>query len=418
MIRSIEPRGPVTALLSLPGSKSLTARALVCAALASGRSRLANASECDDTNRLANALNQLGVLARRSGDDMIVEGTGGRLSAPRFPIPAGNGGTVLRFLAAVAALAAGRTQFTADPRMTERPMTPLFGALRALGVEASQDEVLARYTIGGGGLRGGHLRVASDRSSQFLSALLLVSPYAKGDVTLEAEGETVSRPYLVATTAVMREFGVDVERPDERTFRVRSGRPYQPRRYVIEPDASGASPLFAAAAIAGGAVEVRGLLRVSVQGDAMFPDVLRAMGCTVGETAEGLRVACTGDLRGVDVDMNGMPDAVPALAVAALFASGPTRIRNVAHLRFKESDRLAALAEELRRCGGNVEVHDDGLIVIPAPLHGAEFDPRDDHRLAMSLALIGLRVPGVAVRRAECVSKSFPGFWDHFDRLR
>jgi 3-phosphoshikimate 1-carboxyvinyltransferase len=415
MIREIRTSGPVDAAINVPGSKSMTNRALVCAALARGTSTIVNASDSEDTALMANGLNQLGVLARRKEQTWEVEGTGGRLFAPRYPIPVGNAGTTFRFLCSVAALGEGTTVFTTDPRMADRPIDDLFEPLRALGVAVSGEGT--RFSVTGGGMRGGRITVRSGKSSQFLSSLLLAAPYVEGEVVIEVEGEVSSRPYLEMTLDVMRHFGVRVERPDARSFRFRSGQRYVPGRCDIEADASGASYFFAAAAITGGTVLVRSIRRRSLQGDTGFLSILGRMGCTVLENDDGVRVSGGAELQGIDADLNTMPDLVPTLAVTALFARGTTRIRNVAHLRFKESDRLNALVEELGRIGATVVAHDDGLEITPGAYRGAQLDTHEDHRLAMSFALIGLRIPGISVENPGVVKKSFPRFWEEFERL-
>ena len=364
---------------------------------------------------MANGLNQLGVLVRKSGDGLIVSGTGGRLFAPKFPIPVGNAGTTLRFLISLAALAEGKTLFESDMRMSERPIDDLFGALRQLGVRT---EVFGtRYTVHGGDFRGGTTSLQGGKSSQFLSSLLMVSPHANEDVRIEVGDKLTSAPYVDATIAVMENFGMRVQCVDHTWYSVKSGQRYAPTEYDVEPDASGASYFFAAAAIVGGEVLVEGLKRESLQGDLKFVDVLEQMGCSVTYGATGIKINSSGVLRGIDIDMNSMPDVVPTLAVTALFADGPTRIRNVAHLRYKESDRLQSLASELQKLGASVTLKEDGLEIAPSPLRGAQLDTYDDHRLAMSFALAGLKVPGVRFENPECVKKSFPTFWREFEKL-
>ena len=273
--------------------------------------------------------------------------------------------------------------------------------------------------VNGGGLRGGHAPIDARRSSQFVSAVLLAAPYAREDVVLEpVGGMVVSRPYVDLTLAVMRDFGAEAawEGP---ALRVAAGRGYRGRRYEVEPDASAAAYPFAAAAIAGGSVCVPGLGSDSLQADLALVDVLERMGCRV---ERGTRAICVsrpvgGELRGVDVDMNAMPDAVLALSVVALFASGPTRIRNVANLRIKETDRLAALERELAKLGGGARAGADDLEIEPGPLRGAAIDTYDDHRMAMAFALAGLRVPGVRIRDPGCVAKTWPDYFEALERL-
>jgi 3-phosphoshikimate 1-carboxyvinyltransferase len=417
--RRIVPCGPVHGPFHVPGSKSLTNRALVCAALARGTSVLLNASDSQDSALMANGLNQLGVLVRREGSRWEVEGKGGKLYAPRFPIPVGNAGTTLRFFLALSGLAEGRVILEGSPRMRERPNEELIDVLQKGGIAVRQDPEFSRYEVTGGTFRGGRLSIKQDRSSQFLSALLLIAPRASAPVEVLVEGPRISGPYVRMTLEVMRAFGAVVENrpPSGGSFSVQAPQKYAAREYAIEPDASGASYGLGAAAITGGEVLVEGLRLASSQGDAAFSRLLAQMGCAVEESAQGLRLTGTRALTGIDVEMNGMPDAVPTLAAVALFAATPTRIRNVAHLRFKESDRIDALATEFRKLGGSVVVYEDGLEITPTPLHGGTVATYDDHRMAMAAALIGLRVPGVEVENPACVQKSFPLFWVEFDRL-
>ena len=418
MIKEIAPGGPVRGRVRVPGSKSYTNRALICAALAQGASTLLNASDSNDSERMGIGLNQLGVLVRPSGNGTLVEGTGGRLDAPKFPIKVGNAGTTFRFLLSLATLAKGTVVLEGSERMGQRPVDDLLRGIESLGgvVKAFPEQV--RFEVQGGSLAGGHVVLRADKSSQFLSSLLMVAPYAAKDVRIDIEGEVSSASYLAMTLEVMGAFGVEVERPGEGTLCVRAGRRYRPTDYAVETDASGATYPFGAAAVTGGEVVVEGLSGASGQGDIGFLDVLKHMGCTVESVAGGVKVCGARKLKGVDVDMNSMPDAVPTVAVLALFAESPSRIRNVGHLQYKESDRLRAIAGELEKLGARIELLDDGIAVTPAPLKGALLDTFDDHRLVMSFSLIGLRVPGVRIENPECVRKSFPGYWDEFAKLR
>jgi 3-phosphoshikimate 1-carboxyvinyltransferase len=414
--RTIKLTGPVHGTMSVPGSKSLANRALVCAALARGVSSLRNASDSTDTAMMINGLNQLGVLARPSGDQLQVEGTGGKLYAPRFPIPVGNAGTTLRFLLSVAARAEGVTHFEGSERMGQRPITDLTDAFRQLGISMDHREGIAHYAVHGGGFKGGDVTISGEKSSQFVSSLLLAAPGVPQGLTVHITGTLASAPYLAMSLDVMNHFGVNVESSGA-SYRVAPGTCYRPAAFDVEPDASGATYAFGAAAIAGGEVSVPGMKRTTLQSDAALLDVLERMGCTVTWHPEGVTVGRKGSLRGIDVDMNRMPDAVPTLAAVALFAGGPTHIFNVAHLRYKESDRLGALAGELRQLGADITVHDDGMTIRPIWLNGAVLDTHEDHRLAMSFALIGLRIPGITILGPECVSKSYPRFWEELDKL-
>lgn len=414
--RLIPPSGPVEGVFRVPGSKSIANRALVCAALAPGSSELRNPGDAEDVALLVNGLNQMGVLIRRAGEDLIVEGTGGVLHGPKFPIPVKNAGTTFRFLLALSTLARGRTAFEVSERMAERPIDELIDALRLLGATVSRTPAHTRFETLGPTLRGGETRLSASRSSQFLSGLLLSAPYAATPVTIEIEGASVSNPYVQMTIEVMRAFGVEVRSPREGTYEVTTGR-YHPASFAVEPDASGASYGFAAAAVTGGTVSVPGFRRSGVQADARCVDVLERMGCQVREADDNVAVTGPAVLRGIQEDLNDSPDIVPTIAVACLFASGPSTIRNVGHLRFKESNRLEGLAEELRAIGAEITIEGDGMRIVPRSLRCGELDPHDDHRLAMSFAVVGLKVPGVTVTNPECVVKSFPGFWREFESL-
>jgi 3-phosphoshikimate 1-carboxyvinyltransferase len=416
-VREIVPAGPIRARIAVPGSKSMTNRALICAALARGESLIRNASDSDDSALMANGLNQLGVLARRSGNSLIVQGTGGQLYAPKLPIPVGNAGTTFRFLLSLAALAEGRTVFEGSERMAERPLDDLLAALEQAGVAVEKDPVAPRWGVRGGTWNASTIQVQSDKSSQFLSSVLLIAPMLKHELFVAVEGPISSTSYVAMTLDTMKHFGVrDVEwRADG--FIVPSGSGYSPATFVVEADASSASYPMAAAAITGGEVLVEGVKPNSTQGDARFAGILEAMGCRVTWSDQGATIKGTETLKGVDVDMNTMPDVVPTLSVIALFAEGPTRIRNVAHLRYKESDRLQALATELARLGGSITLYPDGLGIVPSSLHGAQLETYGDHRLVMSFALVGLRIAGVRVEEPECVKKSYPTFWAEFEKF-
>ncbi|MCC6488264.1 MAG: 3-phosphoshikimate 1-carboxyvinyltransferase, partial [Candidatus Hydrogenedentes bacterium] len=264
---------------------------------------------------------------------------------------------------------------------------------------------------------GGHTRVKGSASSQYLSGLLMAAPYATDDVSIAIDGELVSKPYIDLTLAMMAERGVTATHSNYEAFHCTAGQRYRPGAYPIEADASGASYFLAAAAIAGGRVRVRNLTSASHQGDAQFAYVLEKMGCEVEEGPDWIEVRSGGALRGIDVDLNAMPDMAQTLAVTALFAEGETRIRNVANLRIKETDRIAAAVTELRKLGAEAEEFDDGMRIRPGALRAASIDTYDDHRMAMSFAMAGLRIPGVVIRDPGCVSKTFPDFFERFSAL-
>ncbi len=416
--KEIKPLNHIDATLTLPGSKSYTHRALIAAALAEGKSVLRNALKAEDTELTAQALGKLGAVLDWQDRTVIIQGTGGRLAPVGEPIYLGNSGTSMRFLTAVATLGQGEYRLTGTPRLCQRPMGELLAALKQLGakVEAvggpGRPPVVVR-----GGIAGGRARLSGEVSSQYLSALLLVGPLTPLGVEIEVTGGLVSRPYVDLTLEVQAAFGISHFRRGYRYFQVPGGQKYQCREYDIDADASSASYFWAAAALTGGRVTVTNLSMETAQGDVDFVSVLALMGCRIGSSPAGLTVE-GGPLRGITIDMGHMPDMVPTLAVVAAFAEGETVITGVSHLRHKESDRLAAVATELRKMGVEARETADGLVIRGGSPHGAEVDTYDDHRIAMSFAVAGLRVPGVVIRDPDCVKKSFPEFWEFFEQLK
>jgi 3-phosphoshikimate 1-carboxyvinyltransferase len=416
---------PLDATVVVPGSKSITNRALLVAALADGPSELRGALHSDDTLYMAQALNALGapVGSDGGGASFRVEGAGGGFRAPEVDLFVGNSGTTMRFLTAALPLGRGRYRIDGVPRMRLRPIAPLLAALSDLGADAESElgTGCPPIVVRAAGLPGGSTRMAGDLSSQYFSALLMAAPYAERGVEVAVEGDLVSKPYLPMTTAVMAAFGVtaDLDIEHWRTFGVRPGQRYTGRVYDIEPDASNASYFFAAAAVTGGRVRVEGLGRGSTQGDLGFVEVLRQMGAQVevGDDATEVQGPPSGDLRGVDLDLGPISDTAQTLAAIAPFADGPTTIRGVAHARLKETDRVAALATELRRLGQEVEEFPDGLHITPRPIVPTDIATYDDHRMAMSFAVAALRAPGVRLRDPGCVAKTFPGFFDVLDAV-
>jgi len=418
----------IDARLPAPPSKSVTQRALVTAALATGRSRILRPLLADDPRRLIAALHAVGIPAEIGGPDddpvVSVEGQGGGIPAQYATLDLGNAGTAMRFLTAVLATGSGAYLLDGDERMRQRPIGDLLRALRDLGAEAVSvrgDDCPPVRVGGGRGLRGGNARLPGGKSSQYLSALLLAAPNAATEVRVEIEGDLVSRPYVDLTVGVMERFGVVVQQepPGEgaRVFSVAPGQRYAAREFVIEGDYSSASYFFAAAAITGGRVEVERLDPASRQGDARFLDLLIRMGCRVERRADSVVVEGPAQLQGIDADLGSMPDVAQTLAICALFANGSTRIRGVPHLRIKETDRIGALVAEICRLGGEATPERDGLSIVPRPTHGAPIETYGDHRMAMAFAVAGLRVPDIVIGDPGCVSKSFPGFWEEFDRL-
>jgi 3-phosphoshikimate 1-carboxyvinyltransferase len=422
----IEPRGPLDARIRVPGSKSITNRALLIAALADGETTLSGPLASDDTEVMHKSLTALGAQFDTRGDPWAVVGTGGRLRQPLDALYVKNSGTTARFLTAAACLAPGPVVIDGNPRMRERPIVHLVEALTSLGADLSIQGQAGCPPVraAGGGLPGGPGLIDGRQSSQFTSAVLLAAPYAERDVELAfVEGELVSRPYVETTLSIMRDFGADVgwvEKGDDgeagERIRVRAGVRYRARAYGIEPDASSAAYPFCAAAIAGGSVSVDGIPPNTLQADFRLLGLLEQMGCSVTRQTDRVGVrGPDGPLRSLgEVDMNAFPDAALAYAVLALFADGPTRIKNVWNLRIKETDRLAALEKELRKLGARADADRDSLYIQPGPLHGAEIDTYDDHRMAMAFSLAGLRVPGVVIRDPGCVSKTWPRYFDVF----
>lgn len=404
----------------VPGSKSLTNRALIVAALADGESLLTGALDSDDTRVMVDSLRRLGIAVEHDTEaaTLRVAGCGGKVPAAEAELYVANSGTSLRFLTAMVATGHGTYRLDGTPRMRERPVADLLMALNGLGADARSDlgTGCPPVTVKASGLDGGYAFVRGDVSSQFLSGLLLAVPYSKGTTTVEVQGHLVSQPYIAMTLAVQEAFGVRIGNRKNRRFDVWPAH-YRGRPYAIEPDASAASYFFALAAITGGTITVEGLGTRSVQGDLGFVDVLEHMGCSVDRQPDATTVT-GGPLRGVDVDMNAISDTVMTLAVVGLFADGITRIRNVAHIRHKETDRIAALATELRKLGAKVDEHPDGLVIFAPPKRSAaRIATYDDHRMAMSFALAGLKSPGVTILDPGCVAKTYPGFWDDLARV-
>ncbi len=402
-----------------PGSKSITNRALICAALAEGKSSLRGALVSEDTEVMVEALRRLGIEVRwdEAGGNLAVSGCGGAVPAREADLYIANSGTSVRFLTALVALGHGRFRLDGTPRMRERPIHDLVEGLAQLGVRVRSEagNGCPPVVVDADGMGGGKAKIRGDISSQFLSGLLMAAPYALRPVELTVEGELVSQPYVRLTLEVMKAFGVDVPAEDLRQFSIARGR-YRGREYDVEPDATAASYFFAIAAITGGEVTVEGLSREGPQGDVAFCDCLAKMGCEVRDAGDSITVVGR-PLRGITIDMNAISDTAQTLAAVALFANGPTTITGVAHIRHKETDRIGSLATELRKLGAQVDELPDGLRIVPGPLHGAQIETYKDHRMAMSLALVGLRVPGVTILDPRCTEKTYPRFFEDLGRL-
>jgi 3-phosphoshikimate 1-carboxyvinyltransferase len=410
---------PICGSVRPPGSKSITNRAFVLAALASGTSCLDGVLDSQDTRVMVDSLRRLGLAVTHDASDGKAEisGCAGRPPAASADLWLENSGTSIRFLTAVACLGGGAYRLDGNVRMRERPIGELCEALNALGGHAVCElgNECPPVVVRDSRLYGGKAQIGAEKSSQFLSALLMAAPCALTPVELVLRGELVSEPYVDMTVQMMRAFGVHVEQTANGHYRTVPLR-YQGTQYSVEPDASAASYFFAAAAITGGEVTVHGLARDSLQGDVGFVTVLERMGCDVewGDSSITVRGK---PLRGIDVDMNEISDTAQTLAAVAPFAVGSTRIRNVAHIRHKETDRISAVATELRRLGIGVEEQPDGLTIHPGPLRRATVETYDDHRMAMSFALIGLKVPGIQIANPGCTAKTYPRFFDDLQAL-
>jgi 3-phosphoshikimate 1-carboxyvinyltransferase len=417
--------GPVDAAVRLPGSKSITNRALLLAALADGKSILRDPLQSDDTLYMFEALRSLGVdVTLTDAGDFEVNGVGGAFTAPKkSPIFIGNSGTTVRFLTAAACLAPTGSDVVLDgvARMRERPIRDLLGALITLGVDAesTHSNGCPPVRVRGGGLPGGKCLLRGDVSSQFLTALLQVAPYAHQDVEIEIVGDLISKPYVDMTQNVMHTFGVEMVNDNYRTLTVSAGQRYQGREYDVEADASNATYFLAAAAVTGGNVVLENLGAGSIQGDAKFARVLEKMGCDVDF---GSQIALRGPktLKAINVNLEAIPDTAQTLAVIAAFADGPSTIHGLSSLRVKETDRVVAITNELTKLGVHVEEGRDFWVITPpsdGKYNAAEIKTYDDHRMAMSFAVAGLRLPSVTILDPGCVAKTFPDFWERWDRF-
>jgi len=417
---AVEPLlAPPDATLVLPGSKSLTNRALVAAATAGGRSVLRGALVAEDTMAMVGALRALGVEVEVAGaaGAMEVAGTGGSIAAGPLRLDARQSGTTARFLLPLLAAGAGPYRLDGDPQLRRRPMGPALEALRTLGAEVSEEGGAGQLPVViTGPATGGAVGISGDVSSQFLSGLLLAGPHLRRGLEVELTTPVVSAPFVALTVAVMGDFGVGVE-VDGRRYRVAPDR-YQAADYTVEPDATAASYFFAAAAITGGRVRVEGLGRRALQGDLAFVDLLERMGAEVRREEHATEVVGRGTLHGIEADLSDLTDTAQTLAAVAVFADSPTRVTGIGFIRAKETDRIAAVVRELRRCGVEATEEQDGFTVAPGSPHPTEVQTYDDHRMAMSFALLGLRVPGIVISNPGCVAKTYPSYFADLDRLR
>ncbi len=414
----IKPKKLDSNSVMVPGSKSYTHRILIAAALSDGICTIANGLKSEDTLLTLSALKQMGIGIDVMDDRFVVYGAKGQLKPLTDPVYLGNSGTSMRLLTAVAALGQGRYMLTGTKRMQERPIQDLLDGLVQMGVFARSinDTGCPPVEVEGGRLSGGTVSLKCGVSSQFLSALLLIAPYTREGVEINIIEGPVSKPYVDMTIDVMEEFGVRIQRDDYLRFAVAGGQAYRAGSYDVEPDCSQAGYFWAAAAITGSKIKVKEITLNTRQGDVRFTQILEHMGCTINHDRDGISVT-GGSLSAITVDMGDMPDMVPTLAVVAAFAQGTTQIENVSHLKAKESDRLASVVHELSKIGIEASCSDTGMKIRGGYPKGAQIDTYGDHRMAMSFALAGLKVPGIVIKDEKCVEKSFPNFWRVFEGL-
>ena len=413
----IQPiHNPPNITIDVPGSKSYTNRALLVAALAHGDSTLTGALFSDDTHYMCNALRTLGINISENKKQAIfhVTGNGGQIPVHGMELYVGNSGTTTRSLISYVSLGQGKFVIDGDePMRRSRPMSDLLDALTQLGVSARSQFENGHLPIivQADGLKGRKTRLDASKSSQFLTSLMLIAPYAKNGMEIEVIGN-LKTPYIDITMEVMETFGAQVINKDYTHFHIAGNQQYQPRLYHIEPDASSASYFFAAAALTGGCVTVKHLSTDSAQGDVQFVHVLEQMGCQVTVSDSGITVKGPDQLKGIDVDMKDISDTALTLAAIAPFADSKVAIRNIEHTRWQETDRIHAMVTELRKLGVPVVEHQDGLEISPSPITPAAIDTYGDHRVAMAFALIGLKVPGIRINDPDCVSKTFPNYFE------
>jgi len=406
--------------VAAPPSKAHTLRALFLAALAEGRSVVHNPLLGEDQRRAIECLQRLGVNISVEGATLTVDGAGGRFQPTCEELYVGESGVCMNFLTALACLSPRPITVTGDRRITERPIAEIVNGLRQLGcaLDYVEREGFPPIRVHGGGIPGGRAQMRGDITSQYFSAVLAASPYARNPVSLRCVGPMSEKPYLRITLAMMADLGVNVESSDFAEFNVPNVHGYRARDLRIEGDFSSASFLFQAAAICGNAVTVTGLNRDSVQGDRRFLTLLDEMGCEVTVAENGVAVRGA-PLKAIEADMADTPDLAPPLAVTAAFAQGTTRLTNIAHLRHKECDRLAVIASELTKMGARALCDENSITVEGGhPLHGAQIDPHNDHRIAMTFAIAGLAVGDQTIEDETCVAKSFPDFWERLEAFR
>jgi 3-phosphoshikimate 1-carboxyvinyltransferase len=418
-MREIKPSKHLNVIVKVPGSKSYTQRALAIASLAEGESVLRNALHSEDTDHLITALRLLGAEIDVREDDILVKGTAGRIGNPHREIFLGNNGTAIRLLSSIVCLGEGPFTLTGDDRLCKRPIRPLIDALKMLGAEIRTrgERGFPPVTVRAHGLRGGDVVLREIGSSQYISSLLISGALTEKGCNVRIQGPVPSRPYVDMTMETMMEFGVEAAAAGSDAYRVVGRQCYRGIPYDIEGDVSAASYFFLAAALSEGTVRVENIRPATMQGDIRLLAIMEKLGVRFIRGRNSV-TATAGRLDDGDheFDMGDMPDMVPTLAVLSAVRSGRTAIFNVSQLRIKESDRIAALVNELRRVGAGAEELEDGLVINGGNLHGADIETYNDHRIAMGFAVLGLSVPGIRIKNPSCVRKSFPGFWNELDR--
>ncbi|MBR9727226.1 3-phosphoshikimate 1-carboxyvinyltransferase [Shewanella intestini] len=419
----LEPINLINGEINIPGSKSISNRALLLATLAKGKTTLTNLLDSDDIRYMLASLKQLGVNYSLSEQNTVceIEGLNGVINAQKSQaLFLGNAGTAMRPLCAALTLGQGEFTLTGEPRMEERPIGDLVDALKQLGADITylKNAGFPPLAINATGLNGGDVEIAGDLSSQFLTALLMVAPLTRDDVNIKIKGELVSKPYIDITIALMNQFGVTVINHDYQRFEIKRGQQYvSPGKLLVEGDASSASYFLAAGAIQGGEVKVTGVGKKSIQGDVLFADALEKMGADI-EWGDDYIIARKSALTSIDMDMNHIPDAAMTIATAAIFATGTTRLTNIYNWRIKETDRLAAMAIELRKVGAEVEEGQDYItITAPKVINTAAIDTYNDHRMAMCFSLLAFADCGITINDPDCTSKTFPDYFTQFTRL-
>lgn len=404
-------------VIEVPGSKYIANRVLMLAALANGESTISNVPENNDINRAIEALQNFGIDINKNGNVLKIQGSNGQINPVSNEINVGESGTLMRFITAVSALSSKKVTITGSKRITERPVEHLIDALAQVGIKCESPTGCPPVSIQGGKIMGGEILVQGNISSQFISGLLLVAPFAEGDLTIKLTSELVSVKYVDMTIKMMEEFGVTVQRDGYKEFFIAAGQKYIARDFIIPGDWSSASYFLAATALLQDQIKIINLDLNSKQGEAKFYEVLGKMGCEIELGENSVSLKSDKKLKGIDIDMGNMPDVAQTLAAIAPFAEGKTTIRNIEHLRYKECDRVEETANELRKIGGNVTTTKDSITIEPSQITGGQVETHNDHRMAMSFALCGLKAENVVINNPEVSSKSFPIYWEKLQEI-